>query len=255
MSWCDKLASTPGVGFGLEAHYTSVAAIQDALAPVLDKHAHRDSAEFQLDEVNDPFNFAFTTNDGFQYGIQPSRVFVSFRHRLKIKQVSAGLPTIEMTSVSLPFSELLPEVSQRLIDATLALPEAEKREVFRVGVFTQTVVDKEQAPPGILRFIDYIARPWNGLTDSFALQITTEVEKSEDYRDRCIHTLHQGEKDDELLQINLDFQREYKKGQHATKDVLRNILSNTERGALAYFEDLAEGNRFDEDILRNSAES
>lgn len=171
-----------------------------------------------------------------------------------MKLTSAGPPTVEMTSVAKPFTELLPEVSRRLIDATLALPNAEKREVFRVGVMSTAQVDLDEAPPGIRRFVDYIGRPWHALPDSFVIHLTTKIKEGDEYSDRCIHTLQKNEKENEnLLQMSLDFQRTFSTGYPVDRERLRATLSHAEREALAYFEDVAEGNRFDENILRSTA--
>ncbi len=169
MTWCDKLAATPSVGFKFDYHYASSTAILDALAPVLDKLVDAEKVKFALTErpkftINrqDPFAIELTTDDGFHYGVDPSRVWVEFQHRMRIKPVSGGPPVAELISRPAPFSELLPQVSDQLMDAARLIPGIDKRTLTRVGVVASAFVDEQDLPPGMARFIQYLGRPWKG---------------------------------------------------------------------------------------------
>ncbi len=117
MSWCNKLASTPSVGLKFNYHFAPSTDILDALTPILDGLVAGEKTKFAINS-QEAFAVEFTTEDGFHYGIDPSRVWIDFQHRLKVKPISGGPPIAELLSRPAPFSELLPEVSKRLIDAT-----------------------------------------------------------------------------------------------------------------------------------------
>ncbi|MES2601524.1 MAG: hypothetical protein V4602_12010 [Pseudomonadota bacterium] len=254
MSWCDKLASTASVGFGLDFHFAPSEALLTAISPILDREVEGDKPTFAV-EQQEPFNVVFNTFSGFKYGIEPSKAHVSFNHRMRPKAISGGPPIMEMLSRPLPYSDLLPVVSRKLTEIVLLLPSPKDRKVTRYGVVSTTPVDAEELPPGIARLIDYIGKPWGSLTDAFSIQITAEVSKGSGWRDRCVHTLLRTENPNDLMTIMFDFQRQYSNGRTIAEDSIEEITTTTEKAALRYFEELAEGNRFDEINVSGSVES
>jgi hypothetical protein len=148
LGWCDKLASTPAVGFTLDWRFATSNAIFQAFSPILDKLVENNKQTFTM-ERQEVFNVTFTTNDGFQYAIEPSKIAVTFHHRLKVKQISGGPPTMELLSSPLPFSQLLPDVESKLIEAALLLPGANTSTVTRIGIVSTTFVAEDEVPPGI----------------------------------------------------------------------------------------------------------
>jgi hypothetical protein len=249
LTWCDKLASTPAAGFGLEPYLMPSSSIQAALAPLLNKLVDGDQIQFTLNRSS-PFGFDFTTNDGFNYGIDHQKVFVEFTHQMKIKPKSAGPPIAELTSTPLPFSTLLPEILRRLIEATLRLPGIGNRKVKWVGIVSTTALDESVMPPGIARLIKYIGRPWQGKLQTYHIEIASELRRDSGSFDKCIHILRKVDNPDQLPFIRFDWQRWFDPGRAAHADTLPELLGEAEKPAMAYFEELAEGNRFDEDILR-----
>ena len=249
LSWCDKLASMPAVGFRLDPHFLSGADFLNAFAPILDKLVDGETVKFTLDRI-EPFSATFTTEDGFQYGAEPQKVFVSFQHRLRPRAVSGGLPVLQLLSQPAPFTQLLTQVCERLSEAILLVPGVKSRKVVRVGVVASTKVADEDLPPGIVRFIKYVGRPWKGVAPHFAFQITADVGASSGSVDRCVHSLSRLEEDrDKLVAIQLDWQRIFSSSRAITPDSIEEILLDARKASAAYFEDLAEGNRFDEDVL------
>lgn len=248
MSWCDKLSSTPSVGFKLDHHFASSDAILHALTPILDNWVEGDKQKFSIVR-QDSFSVTFSTNDGFQYGVEPSRVHISFTHKMKVKPISGGPPVMEMLSSPTPFTELLPKVSKHLLNATLLVPSTKNRTLKRVGIISTTEVNNEEVPPGIARFIKYIGRPWPGLLDQFDIRLTASIEENSNWSDRCIHTLLRPEDPEQLTRLQFDWQRTFTKGRAITADSLKEILARAEKDSISYFEELAEGNLFDEELI------
>jgi hypothetical protein len=51
LSWCDKLASTPGAGLKLDYHFVSADALINALSPVLDRMVEGDKPKFTMNNL------------------------------------------------------------------------------------------------------------------------------------------------------------------------------------------------------------
>ena len=248
MSWCDKLASVPSAGFSLDWHFATSNATLDALSPLLDPLVEGDKQLFNITR-QDAFSVTLNTQNGFVYGIEPSKIFVGFFHSLKAKSISGGPPIMQMLSSPLPYTELLVDISKRLIDATLVLPGHRTRKVTRVGIVTNTTVDEEGIPPGIARFLRYVGRPWGQLVGGFSFQITAQLDQTSGWDDKCVHALVKQENPTEPLTLTFDWQRTFAAGQSITPDSLKAILSRAEKDAVQYFEELAEGTRFDDDLI------
>jgi hypothetical protein len=252
LSWCDKLASTPGAGIRLDPHYASSGTILDALSPVLDQLIHGDKQKFSM-EKQDAFSVVFRTEDGFLYSVDQTKVSVEFNHTIRPKPVSGGTPTMEMLSRAAPYTKLLPVVSERLLDAALLVSDGKSRKLNRIGIIANTAVAPDELPPGVERFIGYIGRPWKvQQPDAFTMQITVELGRKSGWRDRCIHTLIKTEDPDQLLTLIFDWQRILTADEEISREALSELLDTAQAEALSYFEDLAEGGRFDEDIIRSS---
>ncbi|MGC1407943.1 MAG: hypothetical protein WA864_03220 [Acetobacteraceae bacterium] len=248
MSWCDKLASVPTVGIMLDWHFSGGSTLWAAFAPILDKEVASEKPTFVITQ-NEPFSVGFQTDSGFHYAADQSKVVVGFQHRFRAKQVSGGHPEMEMLSRPMPFSLLLPSACERASEAALLLPGWKTRKIIRVGIVSTTIVDIEDAPPGVGNFIDYIGRPWGKRVDVFSFQIITELESAMGWKDRCIHNLTKPEDPEALVTLSFDWQRTFTSGQVISTASVGSILARARGDAMAYFEDLAEGSRFDENVV------
>jgi hypothetical protein len=252
-SWCDKLASVPSVGLKLVPHYASSDTLFDAVSPILDRSVKGDQATFHVTQQTS-FEIQFQTDEGFHYLLEPTKCAISFRHRMRPKLQSAGPPVMELLSHPLPYTALLQDASDRLVEVAPRLPGGAKaRAMTRVGVLSTTTVDMAEAPPGILRFLDYVGRPWRTSLNYFDMAVMADLSKTKEWDDRCIHTLKKSEEPDAMLSITLDWQRVYHSERLLKPELLRPLLANCREAALNYFEDVAQGNRFDEKLISEAA--
>jgi hypothetical protein len=247
MSWCDKLASTPAVGFGLNPNIVSSGALLDAFSPKLSPLITDEKARFSIDQTG-PHGLTFTTEDGFQTAIDANKIAVTFVHRLSAKQVSGGPPQLELLSLTRPYTELLPMVCTKLIEDTLTIPNSRTRSVHRVGIVTTTAIAEEEAPPGIIRFLDYMRDPWGTIFPAFSFNFTSELDSTPHRRDVCNHTVIRASGLGALLNMSFDWQRSFMQPRPMSQSTLEEIVLEAEEAALAYFEELAQGNRFDVDL-------
>ena len=65
----------------------------------------------------------------------------------------------------------------------------------------------------------------------------------------CQHTLVKTGDPEQLPMLVFDWHRVFDTGRPVTVDGMRVFLRDAREAALTYFEDLAEGNRFDENII------
>lgn len=249
MSWCDKLASTPSVGMWFTEHYLSSARALDSMSPILDELVVDGRAKFSLGK-QDAFSLEVNCEDGFQYGINAAQISVGFGHRLKVRQVSGGPPTVDMLSQLKPFTVLLPETCTKILRATSHVVDLKTRALQRIGIVSTTTVSDEELPPGIERLISYAGRPWKEGLKYFDLQLVSTLAETSGYFDRCTHHITKSENsEEELITVRFDWQRKYTEARHVTQESLRAELEACQTASLKYFEELAIGDMFDEDII------
>lgn len=249
MSWCDKLGSTPAVGFGLEAHFISGTELLTALSPVLDRLSSGEKNRFSVESV-DTHSMQFITDEGFRYGADPRRVHVTFNHRLKAVPTSAGLPRMEILSSQEPYTKLLLKTGEKAIEAATLLDQAHQRSLRRVGIMTISAVNIDDAPPGIARYIDYISAPWGARSDQYSINITGFLSENKDYIDKCLHIVSRGGDGDDLINITLDWYRTFNSPRRVNKSNLEPLFDAASKAALEYFEEVGEGGRFDAELIR-----
>ncbi len=255
MSWCDKLASTPAAGFKLDWHFASASGITEAMAPILDQLVVDNRPRFSVSTV-DQFNASIASEDGFTYGMDPSGINVVFQHRMKAKAVSAGPPVMELVSRPMPFTQLLPDVFDRLVRATLLLPNPNKiRRISRVGIVSTTIVAQDELPPGIAMYVRYMSRPWMSRSESFHFQITSALatDKKLASTDYCTHVVAKQDGPDNLVVLNFDWYRVFDVKRAINEASLQDILRKAKVSALEYFESLGEGSQFDEHIISDQS--
>jgi hypothetical protein len=249
MSWCDKLASTAGAGFKFNFRFAPGEELLSALSPLLDPLVKKGKEQFTLDDLQG-FNLAFTTFEGYKYEASPAKLSVTFNHRVRHKLTSGGPPTMEMLSTPMPFTTLLPVVCKKLIDAALLLPNASSRMIERIGIISTTAVAADELPPGVARFFSYVARPWKAPLEEFTFYLVAPLHSSPSASDRCVHTFQQPEDKSELVRLVLDWQRTLKTPKVVAKDAMEELLNSAQKDAERYFEEVAEGSMFDEELIR-----
>jgi hypothetical protein len=246
MTWCDKLASQPTFGFAIDAHHVPASTVLERISATIDSWA----IESKTLPVNiaDPFKLEVQHDNGFTYTFEPARLSVQFNHRVRINGVSAGLPQAEVISSDRVFTQLLGDEIATLIALAQDLPNSGKRKVSRIGILTTTVVARDDAPPGIQAFLEYMDKPWVGKIERTNINVVARVNDNDDYFDRCIHTIETSEDDSSLLVLRFDWQRLFNEGKKVPLERrnLERACENARDAALSYFEELAVGERFGE---------
>ncbi|MER8783362.1 hypothetical protein NKH60_19305 [Mesorhizobium sp. M1006] len=250
MSWCDKLASVPSVGFIYDPHFVSGDGIIDAIAPMLDKWKVGDKPDFTLSQP-EPLKIEVQHNNGFTYSFEPTRTSIAYQHRVKFRNVSGSRPVAELISSPQPYSQLLDDAISDIVEIALILPMAKRRSVKTIGIVTSTHADEKDIPPGIRKMIRYLSRPWKSDLDAYLFTIVAEVESAKIHSDRCIHTLTRPDDKEQIPNFKFDWQRSYSNQVAVEKDTLLRELQRAKKAALDYFETLAVGDAFD-DIVKDA---
>ena len=244
MSWCDKLGSTPSIGYQVDWHALPSDILLNALSPLVDRMVSGDEQRFTID-VRDALKLTFTSYDGFQFGFEPTKIFVGFTHRAEIRTGSGGIPNLVLSSKPSSFTALLDEVQHYLFNTMEIVNRLKPRRLTGIGVVTTTLADQEDVPPGIKRLLMYVSKPWGGRLQSLTFQAQTVLDENDDFLHRCIHTISKTLKDDDPIHVIFDYQRVYKKPQEIDPNRLRPATEGVKALALDYFEQLAQGDRFD----------
>lgn len=82
MSWCDKLASVPTVGFRLTNHFAPIDVILNLLSPILDRVPEDQTKNVAVEQSTTHFSTSFVLNDGFKYAVSEAQISVAFQHRM-----------------------------------------------------------------------------------------------------------------------------------------------------------------------------
>jgi hypothetical protein len=253
VSWCDKLASTPTIGLRFDYRYASGASLIDHMAPLLGRHVSSDKQRFSIEKM-DAISVTIGTEEGFSYSVDPTKIVVTFGHRIRVKPSSAGLPVGELVSSTKPFTKMLPEVRDRLVDLLSMLPKVEDRKLLRIGIVSNSRVDDDDMPPGIRRFVEYMARPWAGSAEQYTLSLLSELNDQAGRKERCFHQLQKTEDPDQLIGMTFDWQRLFDPPRPVVLSSMRDMIDQAADVALDYFEDIGQGNRFDEQLIRTAAQ-
>lgn len=242
------------MGVRLSPHFASGDSIIDGLSKILRPltTGKNDESDFTVEQVA-PFGLIIATNEGFRYQVDHTKVSVVFHHRMKAKQVSGGPPVMQLLSSAAPFSELLPRVSQKLVDAIIALPANGERSLLRVGVISTTTVAREDLPPGLKRFIEYVGKPWGRGIDDMLVNIFGNLNDNDQWSDRCGHQMQLFDDEDKLPIVVLDYQRTFKNPSKINEDRLKQLFRQTSDDAVEYFERVAEGSMFDEQLIGSAS--
>ena len=165
-----------------------------------------------------------------------------------ISESECRSPTAELLSKAAPYTELLGEVTKRLLEMVQLVTAGVPRKLVRIGVISTTFVTEDEMPPGISRYLKYLGKPWHASPDPFRTELTVKLEKSKHTvsLDRCVHIFVKPEDSDGLVQIRLDWQRLLPDDRTLSMGSLPELLENAKTDALAYFEDIGEGGRFDD---------
>ena len=184
---------------------------------------------------------------GGRYTLGPEVLAVEFRHSLRFKSQSAGPPIAELLSKPLPYTELITQVRERFMELMQLVAKGKNRKLLRIGIISTTVVSEDEVPPGINRFLNYVGKPWDNSVEAFSIAITAKLPKSKNTAryDRCIHVVSRQEDSEGLVTIQLDWQRYFDEDKNLSMTSLPELLDAGKSDALAYFEDIAEGGRFD----------
>ena len=85
--------------------------------------------------------------------------------------------------------------------------------------------------------------------NSYNIEATAKLRTEAGWADRCIHRVTKTEDPDNVPALNFDWQRTFKADRPLNEKTLNADIAAAHKAALAYFEELAEGNIFDEDFI------
>ena len=251
-SWCDKLGSTATVGLRLDWRLFPTETILSSIGPALDQLRDGDRASFNI-EKQGAFDLTINSNDGYNLSFDQAKFSATFRHTLQLKNVSGAPPTAKMISVPKPYTTLISDLHKKLAELVPLVPSWKSRTIERIGIVSTTNVDAGDIPPGVGRLIVYMGRPWGGRMDFYNFSLSVALGDKESGSDRCIVAISRVEGQvDDLVTINLDWQRTLKKPRALTVDNLSALFRDAEKASTEYFENIGEGGMFDEELIRST---
>ena len=147
---------------------------------------------------------------GLSFRVTPSDITGQFTYRIRTQEEPGSFPFYQLPAI-LPYSQTLDRVLKYVENILNSIEDLREFKFERIGIVTSVSSTRESLPPGVLRWLDYTAKPWGGLAQSQTLLLANLFE-NENYHDRCHHTLVFDETHPEKKGINLtlDWQRVFK---------------------------------------------
>ena len=193
-SRCDKLASTGIVGIRMTPKFRTSSQVLQSIPSLLNDQvtdrSHGERVTFAVDK-NEVFDLIITLRSGTRYFFAPWSLAVGFVHRAELQHRSGGMPFMQLTSNLEPFSASIPSLS-RLLCETYEMLGDHDRAVSQVGFVADTHVAFEDAPPGLTELIEKTVGLW-GDNISVSLQIVSNINETDEFTDRCVHTINRVE--------------------------------------------------------------
>lgn len=240
MIWLDSVLATPIVGLRIRPDFILMSNYLQAIAPFLQDLNNRGTLNVESASIN---SLTVNAGNGFSYRLFPEDILVEFSYRLAAKKANPGkLPVMSEIEVK-PFLELLDDTidqSKRLLE--VLIDRKFKIEVNRFGIVANVISDEYSIPPGINSLIDHLSKPWSGSLVHCSSSLTATLNETDDFIDRCIHTINFDEANPGEVAVSLDWQKHFKKPTFITKTFLSKSILEYREQALSYFQTIGEGN-------------
>ncbi len=94
-----------------------------------------------------------------------------------------------------------------------------------------------------------MGKPWAGGLESCTFTLAARLAERDGSYDKCSHTIVKPEDPTKLVSLTFDWMREFDEPQAANPASLNTMTASGQKAALEYFEELAEGSRFDEHVI------
>ena len=246
MIWLDTLLAVPVVGIRMIPDFKELFEFQKRIGNFLDylkkdKELEKGNIDIRPKEI---WGYSISVlKTGFSFTLTPKDIIGQYSYEIKEVTRPGSLPTFEPPE-TIAYSQLL-EKTLTYVQVFLALIKDLKGFQFdRIGIVANVGSDKESFPPGVLRWLEHLSKPWGTLTKSESLLLANLQENNEaQYRDQCHHVVKFDDTTPEVgVRITLDWQRVFEIPISMSDiEVLPRTLLSCKDEARKYFQNFGEG--------------
>ena len=240
MLWLDGLLSVPAIGILLKPNFKNIFLFQERLVAFIDLIS-KEYDELVINKLEEWGYSIKTPKSGFSFKLSPRNIIVEFSYVLEEKLQAGAFPAYDIPELS-SYSELLEKTKKYIQELVHGLKDIEGFEYRRVGIVAETDLDKESPPPGISAFLNHLGKPWKGPLTISETKLVAELNKGDNYIDRCHHLLSFNEEVPGMgYRLKLDWQRLFKEPVPLEPAKLQRAIDDCITKAKGYFETFGEG--------------
>lgn len=246
MIWLDSLLAVPVVGIHMNPDFKEVFEFQKHGGNFLDFLKKDKALEMGNIEITPMEIWGYSVSvrkTGFSFVLTPQNVTAQYIYEIKPVTHPGSLPAFE-PSETMAYTQLLEKSFNYVQHFFSPIKDLTGFQFDRIGIVANIGSDKESLPPGVVRWIEHLSKPWGALVKSESLLLAKIKENKEaKYRDQCHHIMKFDETIPETgIQFTLDWQRVFEKpiSISETKELTVNLTSCKDE-ALKYFQKFGEG--------------
>jgi hypothetical protein len=238
-SWIDNFIATPAVGVRLRTPWRFVGRYVEILGPLLDD-LDKQSVNFQVGSSGTIGNYLVDTDEGFQYVLEPNNLVVQFKYKTTAVQGAGKLPELKNNKVY-PYSELVEQSRDRLLNLLDQFARVGKLDGDRVGVVANCRIPPGKEPPGLAAILGQLAVPWGRPFRMFDANLLIPLVESKDRIVQCHHrvSLDRTAEDPEIKFV-IDWQELRSEPLNLTKGFSKGLTDRVHE-AMGYFAKVGEG--------------
>jgi len=246
MVWLDSLLAVPAIGVRISPDFKEIFDFQRRLEGFLDFLVNEEKFGIEKLEIKSQGIWGYSVSiqkTGFSFVLTPNDIIGQYAYEIGQIPKPGGLPTFQLPE-TMPYSQLLEKISTHVQKVFALIKDLRGFRFDRIGIVANVGSDKESLPPGVLKWIENLSKPWGTLTKSESLLLAKLHENEEGgYRDQCHHIVKFDDTTPETgIRFTLDWQRVFEGSIPISEGKgLSGNLTSCKNEALTYFQRFGEG--------------
>lgn len=246
MWWFEGLLSLPGMGVRLKSNLKEVFVFERSLGYFLN-YLSEEYDDLIINKKNIWGYSVSSKKSNFVFEIDTTNIVIQSVYSITQEAQPGKLPKFVIPEIR-TCSELAEKIFGYFNNIFEAMKDIKEFKYDRIGIFTDTTLDEEALPPGIVSWISNLGKMFlKGELTTISSNYTVKLNNTDVYRDQCHHFINFDQYSPENgYQFKLDWQRIYNTPVTLEyKNVLNDIASCKDE-AFAYFQNFGEGGFHDE---------
>ncbi len=241
MNWLDGVMAVPTIGIRLDPNYKEMSDFRQHLESFIEQ-IRKEYGKINIKSSQIWGYSVETIEEGFQFDLTQNNLIITYAYPINQIPQPGKLPKLLLPKIY-TFSELFEKILGYFKDISNKLDRLNDFEFNRIGIVARVGLEMDSLPPGVEKWIDFLGRPWGAkiMRSESKLSVTLKEEKM--FYERCHHglTFDQEDMDKNGINLNLDWQRVFKKPLPMNPRELISQLTECKDNAFEYFQRYGEG--------------